>query len=385
MVCVREKAKIELIESPEEIEKFDKGSWSIFHNSNLIIRPGSITKVTSEAYWAWGIKLTEKNREWLKKHAETFYIKNLLVGAPYFKAERMDRLVTTPFRALVEDEMARAMGNIAKEILKALDDGKRLFKICDIGAHTGGVTTTLIGILRDCYEKVIDRCKFYLVETSPEKMKHAGDNLEMFGVKNRSLAIENDEPYLAEKPDKTFDIVLSLSYFHHKPFSDHLKEIRRTLKDDGALIIGDWHSPLSQHPIHIYDLLKQLDAPDEILDSFVKYFRLDLLEEEKVINSLSQAEQKALEDHKEHWLEVADIMRRKEWRGKRPRLWLLDAKDTSAQRIKKLNDAGFETDLDKIKSAFPAAKLRELPRRILKNSDFAVVMAAIKKKDCISG
>ncbi len=380
MVCERGKAKIELLENPEEIEKFDRGSWSIFQKSNLIIRPGSIVKVASEAYEAWGVKLTEKNYEWLKKQAESFYIKNLLVGAPYFKAEQMDRLVTTEFRDSVEDEMAQAIGNIAKEILKVLDDGKRLFKICDIGAHTGRVTTTLIGILRDCYEKVIDRCKFYLIETSPEKMEHAHANLKMYGIKNYSLVVENDEPYLSEKPDETFDLVLSLSYFHHKPFPDYLREIRRTLKADGALIIGDWHSPLSQHPIHIYDLLKRLDAPDEILYNFAEYFRLNLLEEDDIIGRLNEGEKKALEAHKEHWVEVAEIMRKKEWRGKRPRLWLLDAKDTSAQRIKKLNDAGFETDLDKIKTAFPSAKLRELPRRILKDSDFAVVTTAIKRK-----
>ncbi len=375
---------VKLISSIDELEAFDNRLTEI--TKNLVIRTGSIFKVPSSAYHRWGIEITNENREWLKKKSGEFYgrdEKELIYTYP-----SRENLVKTPIRVYTETRMAGEIGWIVRELMHSLDDGKREFRICDVGARYGQATSAVIPALRGPdMGDVVERTQFHLIDRNPGKLCHAEATLDMFRV-NRTLITKDDEEYLAEQPEKKFDIIISLAYFHNKSFPDYLEQLHRVLADDGALVIGDWHSALWDHPINAQRLLERIGAANQffeesgkirnILDAFNEHFG-ELLEHDPV-PGIDMDEDNAYREHMECWLEIASNLGRMS-RNSIPRVYFLEANETSKARIEKLEKAGFSVDMDQIRKAFPKSnKLEGLPRKMLRNSDFAVVMAAMKKR-----
>jgi len=376
----------DLKSSIDELEAFDNRLTQI--TKGMLIRPGSIFKVPSSAYHRWGID-REKNREWLKAKSEEYYDKDEHELRYVHPAK--ESIVKTPLRVYTESAMAGEIGWIVREIMHSLDDGKRKFNICDIGARYGHATSSVIAALRGPdMDDVISRSKFYLIDRNQEKLRHAETNLDMHGVplNSRSLIAHDDESYLSEQHEKKFDIIISLAYFHNKSFPDYIKQLERVLVDDGALVIGDWHSALWDHPINAKNFLEKMGAGNQlfddngrvrvVLDAVNELFG-ELLEHHSV-PGIDQDELVALDQHMKCLMEIASNLRKMD-RNSIPRVYFLEANETSKARIHKLEEAGFTVDMDQIRKAFPKSdKLEGLPRKMLRNSDFAVVMAAIKQK-----
>ncbi len=378
-----------LISSIDELRAFDERLTEI--TKSLIIRPGSIFKVPGSSYHRWGIEITDENREWLKKRSEEFYDKDEH-ELRYIHPAR-ESIVKTPLRAYTESRMAGEIGWIVREIMHSLDDGKREFRICDIGARYGHATSSVIAALNGPdMNDVVKRTKFYLIDRNQEKLRHAEMNLEMHGVPlgSRVLIAHDDENYLREQHEKKFDIIISLAYFHNKSFPNYLEQLGRVLVDDGALVIGDWHSALWDHPINAFRLLEKIGAGSHmfedvsegrvrmVLDAVKEHFG-NMLEHDS-IPGIESSEIVAVKEHMDCILEIASSLRKLN-RNSIPRVYFLEANETSRARIEKLENAGFTVDMDQIRKAFPkSGKLEGLPRKMLRNSDFAVVMAAVKRR-----
>ena len=60
------------------------------------------------------------------------------------------------------------------------------------------------------------------------------------------------------------------------------------------------------------------------------------------------------------------------------RHYVLGAFDTTKQRLATIKDGGLITDIDKIRKAFPKAKLHQNPVRMRRDSDMASVIMAMK-------
>lgn len=358
--------------SPSDIEQHDVGSWELFKGTALSVRPGSICKVTSDAYANWGIELSDDNTEWLRQRAAFFYLKDQRDNGRHAIS-----LPSTVFRDTVEREMISAIVGIVKEVIRALDDGTREFRICDLGTRVGKILSALATIVKDtgCEEIVRDRTTFSFVDPLPEQWESTGRLLDVHGLplEDQSTGPEYDSEYLARQPDKSLDLVISFLHLHNKPFLGDLPEIHRVLKDDGALLIGDWHSALWHSPQNVYILLEMLGADAHLLTRFKKYF--DLPDTPHLLtDGLNDFETAALADHLNYWATVGKVPL-----GER-KLYYLAAQDTSRQRVGKLKSAGFDVDLDTVRKAFPRAKLCRLPRRMLRDSDFATVMLAVKRR-----
>jgi hypothetical protein len=162
---------------------------------------------------------------------------------------------------------------------------------------------------------------------------------------------------------------------------DFLKKTELVLAERGALLVGDWHSPLCSHPYHIQQLLTNIGIDPQRQDQF-----REIMQERLSANrdKLHDEEMSAMMDHMLHWKNIY----RKVSRGTltiKPRVYVNGAYDTSRRRIEKLDEAGFSVDLEKIRMAFPKAKLPSFTKpgvaakRLVRGSDAAVVMAAIKK------
>jgi SAM-dependent methyltransferase len=225
---------------------------------------------------------------------------------------------------------------------------------------------------------LLPRVTFQLVDWSPASLRDGKLRLEgMYDVKVEKHEYTDFEDFLKERDDRSIDFIVSVAGFHHKSFPDYLHQIRRTLADDGALVSGDWHSAFWHHPSNLYRLLESMGTENKRLDALREYMG-DFLAPSPGW-APSPEEMQAMFDHFEYWHKVYEEVAELGTRG-RTNLCMFKANQTSREHANNLAAAGFTTNADDIRKAFPGATLGEIPKRVLKGSDFAVVTAAIKKK-----
>jgi hypothetical protein len=145
------------------------------------------------------------------------------------------------------------------------------------------------------------------------------------------------------------------------------------LKDDGVLLIGDRHSAMFDHPIHTETLLKVIGAEDRTIRSFRKHFGERRMAPDPYVR-ITEEECTAISDHIEYWKQIVEILRSK-YENPMQKVAFFEANDTSMARRQKLEEAGFDLQPDDNRKAF----LRSLPKKVIRGSDFAVVMGAVKK------
>lgn len=358
----------------EEIENLDKEFWEV--TKGLPVRTGSILRVPSSSYGKWGIEITPDNMDALERIVDSVRQKD---KAEREQNEEISRMGKTELSKTTKNRMARMMGHIVKEVLRVTDDGRREIRICDLAAGNGLTSAAVLNamIMDPETAGLVGRTSFYLIDYSGARLDSARKNLGQFKPGDISVYPTNDERFLSETGVK-FDVVTSLCHFHKKPFMGHLQRIKEVLAENGALISGDWHSSLCNRPHHIYQLFEEMGIEKRRLDMFRKLFGSLLAPESE--REVRSEEVQAIRDHKSHWLEV--------WRRlpeqlrkspKEPRLYVLGAFETSRARAKKLEDNGFTLDDDKLRTAFPGAKLQKYPFRMLSRSDHAAVILCRRK------
>lgn len=369
----------QLLKKIEKIEEFDTQSWQIFSGTGISVRPGSITKVASEAYLNWMIGLTEENRRWLEGRAEHFHLKDEVNG-------RESPLDSVTIREKLEPHLLTLTTNVVTEIIGVLNNKTKYLNICILSSarRIGAIISSLAAaVISDKTVGKILRTKTVFSFADPlseERLKNVISALKTHGLKyNVPVIPERDDHFLARQPPNYFDMIISFLHYHNKPFPTHLSLAHRVLKDDGVLIIADWNSALWHHPENYYVLLKNVGADDRLLSKFIKYFGL-AQQPALVTDGLTPQEIKAMMDHLDYWSSIGraiDITSERE-----RRLFCLSAHITSKQSIKRLNAAGFVTDFDTIRKAFQGElkSINSLPRPILNNSDFANVIVAMKKR-----
>jgi SAM-dependent methyltransferase len=362
--------------SIEDICEFDRMVWEA--TRELPIRTGSILRVPSEAYGRWRVGLTDKNREELAEMADEFRRKD------YRERERDPRIENvqkTSESLSMRDSMARVIGHLVKEVMGALNKPKREFTICDLAAGRGYASSAIAAALwaDSGTSSLLEKTSFYLVDYSGKKLENVRRQLETYSPKRINLHISNDDDFLNSTRER-FDIVVSLCHFHKKPFLlDTLNGINGILMDKGVLVSGDWHSMLCDQPYYVYNLLERLGVESARLKHFRDLFGRFL--DPGSYPELLPEEIMAVTDHQDHWVDVHyDILQSKTTLAEGARMYILGGFDTTRKRVEKLEEAKLITDPEKIRKAFPKANLTDNPMRMVKASDRASVIMAMKKR-----
>jgi len=364
-----------------ELKEFNERLIEV--TKHLPVCLGSVFKVDSLYYPNWGFAITPENAAELKRNAEFYYRKDY---AERRRNSRIESLQKSDIKVTNEKRMAEFMAIIVREMLRSMDDGKREFQICDIPAREGHLSAAIAhALLRDAdTENLLSRTVFNLVDISGQKLDKAEETLTQFRAKSEKCITE-DEVHFGKLSPGSFDIVVTLGHLHHKPFlTEYLSKLNKVLKADGALVIGDWHSPLCSHPAYVISLLQNLVHDSSRLDMFREIMASQLATPRDL---LEPDETCSLMDHIAHW---KSVMRRLTENPPpvTPRLYVNAAYDTSRHRQKKLGAAGFTVDLDDVRKAFPKAKLPQFSgpapvvatKRFVAGSDSATVMAAVKRR-----
>jgi 2-polyprenyl-3-methyl-5-hydroxy-6-metoxy-1,4-benzoquinol methylase len=169
-----------------------------------------------------------------------------MVRQPYFLSEKAIQLMNELYHDLIHDEYDSISAHPQtfsresprwKRITRPLIEKEYELTLCDIGSGTGLVPLSIS-------ENLKSGDLFICSDLSEEILKTAKENLNAQGFKCnfKFVRIEKNVPYTLPFSNEMFDIITINSVIHHvRDFSTFKKEVDRTLKPGGILIIG--HEP----------------------------------------------------------------------------------------------------------------------------------------------
>jgi len=370
-------APLSLITDFEEIKRFDERMWEV--TRGLPIKIGSISRLPSARYADWGIGLTEDNAGMLEAYSRLFYSSDFQEDRLYsMHGPDKDDLKSTRMMDGILARMKRVVsGMISEMIMGAVGEEKKQIVIADIAAKSASLCIDIASSLFDKSSSpdIIKRIEFHIVYPSASKLENTRDILKDMGIRHRAF-LEDSEEYLANDAESGgVDFIVSMPFLHRYSFPNFARHAHEALAPGGAIVTGDIHSPLWSSPYNVYKLLCMMGLDRRRLDIFSELFSDRLCEQS--YSRMHPDELSALDSHITDWLKIADNVRKAKRIGNQ-RVFLLGAHDTSAERIEKLSSAGLITSPDDIRRAFPLARLPQIPKRMERASDYAVVTTAMK-------
>ncbi len=360
------------VSSIEDIQRLDQEFWEV--TKGLTVRTGSVLRVPSSHYKDWGIKITDENRDELKKISQGYRKKDAREKEDDGKIERIERTATNLQH---KERMTIDIAKGVVEAMRSMMDHEEI-NIAVIPSSRGSLADMIYyGMLTDDELKTrMDRVKLHLVDLSQKKLADTPAKM-LDSVDTRTYPID-DEMFLKFAGKEKFDIVASLCHFSKKSFkTEYFELLSGSIRSGGALVSGDWHSIFANRPLYTFELLQAMNVDrkrlEKMRDIFGKLLGLNTQ------TSLMIDEMNSLAHHGAHWIEVWRKMPEIEARSARPpRVYFLGAYDTSRERRAALTQCGFSLDADDIRRAFPRSMINPT-RKMMRDVDRAAVHFALKK------
>ncbi len=379
-----QRGKIVRLRDIQDILEFDHEVRKVTSYLPLPIRVGCLLRTPLCSWPNFGIEVTAGNIGALEGYANDKYLRDAKDNK---KVKTGQDLLWKAKKYLGEgnlEGMAQHAAMLISELLLAMDDGKRKFSICDLASGAGRLSQKIAVSLRAEPGDILDRVTFHVVDYT-DKLKLAKVNLESYGVRVKDHNQIDD--HFLESTDEEFDFVASISHLHRKPvIASHLERVRKVLKEDGVLVSADRHSLLTQHPNTLLDLLQMLNVKTEDIDRFRSLFGplmilndpYELFDDEE--DEMANTEFTAMNDHGRYWAALTNRLAGIRYDGPL-KVRITGAFLSTRQMVKELNSAGFDTDIEKIRLAFPTARLpARMPYSLKKGSDSPAVTMGIKKR-----
>jgi SAM-dependent methyltransferase len=348
----------------------------------LIYKPGSIFRIASQYLQNWGILPGPANKDFIDTQSTRSYFEEWRRGTRESN-DAIHRAVTGANLPYSNPEINMELGLMATEIIVAMAREKERIVIADIGAGAGDTTSALLDFLDFATEdgSIASRCHFYLLEPSISRLAVAESMLQSHAINNKApvdytLVSSNHKAHLPLLAEGGFDMVISNAVCHHMTFPDYLTDFNRMLAPDGAAVIGDWHTVIWSQPAFVLQLLERFGAGARHKEQFEYIFNIRKGDLARLEHALPDHHRESSRMMREFEARIAN-----EFRAipQESRLFFLEAHESLEDRVAKMADAGFETDLDELRSKHRAfSGMSATIRGIFPKSDFAAVVAAGK-------
>ncbi len=225
--------------------------YGTFDDSRMPLRLGSVLRVPSYAYGAWGIRGDDAE---LRKLSDEAYRVEWESGSPM----QMQYVTDATARAGYGD-FPQMLRNASANAIRGIVSGKKgKIKILDVGAGKSTVT-----IFDGIGKNDKNRVAIYMLEPSAERLENAVAELNKRGLKSGRdyFAINGTDMEIPQKfVPSTMDIVSYVATLHHHAFLDTpLSYVYDITKPNGHLVVADWHNPMWEHPNRVYNFLRKLD------------------------------------------------------------------------------------------------------------------------------
>jgi len=379
------------ISSIDELEKLDDKLSYI--TSGLSIQPGSLFRIAQQYLPNWGIEVTDRNRAWIEERSLRSYVAEWKYGGEELDAA-IDRAVKRAGLAYGNDLLNTLVAEMAVQVMLSMHDERRVFSVCDLGAGAGSTSEALLdrlekvlgeGVARDFARHFL---KMYLIEPSMKRLGEANAKLENHKLKPKSVELAcAPHTHLERLNDREFDFLISSAVFHHFPEEEtYLQKVWRKVSDgpdeggihsrSGILLIGDWYHLLCHHPAYIAPLLEALGISPKRLGAFNDIFHVDPGDEARLDSALTPQQLDAKRVAMVYLSALGEEMRGVQ----NARFEFLEALESFPDRKKKIDDAGFETDIKELRDKHKGfVSLNSNVRRAYPNNDLTSVLSAAKK------
>jgi ubiquinone/menaquinone biosynthesis C-methylase UbiE len=254
----------------------------------LPIEPGDALRLSNHDYSAYGIEITPENRSAFRNCSLASYSTEWGTG----DSESNDAISRALERIGLGDgdnELNKGQAQVAGVAVMDASEGKKPDEpiiVIDYGAGTGRTSDAFLQVMgnNDKTVELAGRCELHLVDFSEARLSEAGERLDKNTINERlesrgmrlNYELEQGalETHLENQPDGSVDLIISSAALHHCSFPDHFDQMYRVLKDNGVLIIGDWHNSLFSNPANLINLLRRLGANKDRLDAFQNLFNV---------------------------------------------------------------------------------------------------------------
>lgn len=302
--------------------------------------------------------------------------------------DRVNRAMGDAIAAIgLEDGDARLntiVGVIALSAALQLHDKKRIIRIFDNGAGDGATSDAFlqqIKIYKDLgITNGVERyCELYLNEPSYKRVGIAIKRLKSHPVEVAKIAamIGTHETIFPMIREDFCTIEMSSALYHHMITPHYLTDLHRTLADDGMLIISDWYGTLWKNPVRAVKFLQMIGLDNDNINRFMGHFNITWGDVDKEWKGMDRAEEGA----NLYVINFLSELNRRLVNIKGPtKFGFTEALESIDERMKKIKNAGFETDLQELKKNNPAFKNLTSTVRRLYPTDNAFVIAVGKKR-----
>jgi len=345
----------------------------------------TIQRVSHWAYPQYGITLTPENREEVRRMSSAAFLDEWKNSDWRMHTLISDAINMTPFRDAMS-EMNREIGFVVSELMKSRSmrggSTRGAIRICDIGTGTGNTVLSIIRQFRDFWpRKLLGRCHFTLMDLAEEQLESTGRWLkEKFGVGVETSPGPAEDVMPAYV--RCFDFIVSNGAFHHMSLPDMHGHLYNALKDNGAVVIGDYHTTVWDYPARMARFLENMGADKRAVRSFRHYFcvrRNDHLELDGLLNEQEQA---AVCQTVAYGFALTELIRKRNIRD--VVINPVEAQRSSRNMALEMASAGFSCSMADIRAAFPASYVDRSHRSSLRNngrlqnSDVARVTTGVK-------
>jgi SAM-dependent methyltransferase len=368
----------------------------------LSMGAGSIFRIACQYLPAWGIGVTDENRRWIERRSIRNYCAEWKRGGDdYHKA--INIAIRKANLQYAHNEINGMLAEIAVNLMRALFElrgfcPEKPCRVLDVGAGSGGTTVAILDRMSEdkLTSEMARACRFTLIEPSPNQLysDKSGTISAEQKLSRHPLGLENEgysllctdlTSHLPEMAPGSYDMVVSNAAFHHFSFITHLQSLHEKLKDDGVMVVGDWHNTVFSHPAYVIPILRSLEAGEDEIDRFRNIFHVMEMDTHQALdNALSLEKRKANEKFLKFVTslaaEMAKSSRQPQGNGQ---FYFLEALESKESRLAKMDEGGFLTDYAELvekHDAFRIAKpaLRTNVKKVFPDSEVAYVMAVGK-------
>jgi len=371
---------MKLISEINDLKKLDDFLSAL--SDKLVIKIGSWSRIAHQYLANWGVQVTEKNRDWIKKHAARSFLEEWRASTEKSN-EAIEKAIAEAKLEIGNERLNAQLGEMVASILKNMHDGKRTFTIYDLGAGPGDTTIAVLDAL-DLYEdtqRIAPYCNFRLVEPGSTRLKIAEAEIAKHSL-YKSLA--NPPVYVCGSYDYfesdirrgAVDVFISNAVLHHFPFPDHFHQIYEKLAEDGVMVTGDWHNTIFTHPAFMAPLLEAVGGDTNVVNEFKNRFCIKDGDRERLEAQLTPRQ-------KECHRAFIDFQRALSIRLRdvKEMLCMVECLETIEDRVKNMEDAGFETRSNVLRQEHPGFReTTENKKLVFPDNDLAGVVAVGKLK-----
>ncbi|MBI4021551.1 MAG: methyltransferase domain-containing protein [Candidatus Aenigmarchaeota archaeon] len=335
---------------------------------HLPFRLGSVLRVPSYAYPAWGLAEGNYHRE-----SEQAYDVEFVEGSPRWMQYVSDASV----RAGLGDFPQRLRAENARVVASLIQETAGLVTILDVGAGAGHSARE---IHRALDGNARDRARYTLLDGARHRLDAAEALLQEEGITDYAIELANDTQIAERFEEGAFAVATSVAGVHaHAYLEPTFSQVAYVVRPGGFFVTADWHNSMWEHPRRVYQFLMGLewDTKKQDMDAFRRAFPRYAREPGQTLGH----DENANEMIRRFWTGWAEVRREAvaaHGFRKADEMYLLEGHRPVERYLQEMEQAGFQLDTIATRRLVRDQVMNGNPHQVLPDSRLLMVTVGQK-------